>query len=116
MQKPFIRLSDREVEGFALRGGEGRALICSALLDDEKKGAFTLAARIALDPGASVGLHRHERDEEVYAILSGEGILSYGKGECPVGPGDLFVTRKGMSHGLRNIGKEPLIFFAIVAQ
>ena len=36
--------------------------------------------------------------------------------ELPALPGDIFVTRKGMSHGLRNNGGEPLIFFAVVAE
>lgn len=98
-----------------LRGGQGGALFFPAPIPD-KNGAIRMAARIELQTGSSVGFHRHDTDEEVYAILSGEGIFEFDGGECPVLPGDLFVTRRGMSHGLRNTGKTSLVFFAVVAE
>ncbi|QTX32208.1 cupin domain-containing protein [Aminithiophilus ramosus] len=110
-----IGQSKEGVVGEKLRGGEGRATLFPAPLAGGE-GAVTLAARIELEPGSSVGFHRHDDDEEVYAILSGEGIFLSDEGSCPVGPGDLFVTQRGSSHGLRNTGKGALIFFAVVAR
>ena len=41
------------------------------------KGApLAMASRIELEPGASIGLHKHETDEEVYAIVSGNGVYT----------------------------------------
>ncbi len=111
----LIKQPSEGVEKTALRDGQGRAVVYAAPLGEQKSG-FTFAARIELEPGASVGFHCHDHDEEVYALISGEGIFLHDTGESPIKPGDLFVTQKGMSHGLRNTGTEPLVFFALVAQ
>ena len=97
-----------------IRGGDGEARIFASPLP--ARGPLTLASRIELAPGASIGQHRHDSDEEVYAILSGEGVYIYDGGECPALPGDIFTTKKGMSHALKNRGGEPLVFFAVVAE
>ena len=110
-----IKQEENGVLREGIRGGEGSALFFPAPIPD-KNGAVTMAARIELEAGGSVGFHLHDKDEEVYAILSGEGVLQFDGGECPALPGDLFVTRQGMSHGLRNTGKSPLVFFAVVAE
>jgi len=98
-----------------IRGGHGFARFYPVPIPDEN-GAIKAAARIELEVGGSVGFHLHDRDEDVYAIVSGEGLFEFDGGKCHAGPGDLFVTRRGMSHGLLNTGKTPLVFFAIVAE
>ncbi len=99
----------------SMRGGNGCAkAFCAPVLEGM---AITAANRMELEPLATIGLHTHVDDEEVYAIFSGEGIFEYGEGECPVLPGDVFVTHKGMSHALRNTSaSEPLVFFAVMAK
>jgi mannose-6-phosphate isomerase-like protein (cupin superfamily) len=74
-----------------------------------------MVGRIALDPGAAVGEHLHDVDEEVYVILSGGGVYFDGDTEYEVGPGDVTVTFRGERHGLRNTGTEPLVFLAFIA-
>ncbi|MDR1313574.1 MAG: cupin domain-containing protein [Deltaproteobacteria bacterium] len=76
---------------------------------------LSMAAVNTLAPGASVGVHPHEGDEEVYLVISGSGeyIDSDGKA-VPVGPGDITLTREGESHGLRNTGGSPLTFAAVI--
>ena len=98
-----------------MRGGEGCAkAFCAPILNNM---AVTAANRMELEPLATIGLHTHVDDEEVYAIFSGEGIFVYGEGECPALPGDVFVTHQGMSHALRNTSAtEPLVFFAVMAK
>lgn len=112
---PLIKQSDEFEVRSSMRGGLGSAkAFCAPILSDA---AFTAANRMELEPGATIGLHTHIDDEEVYAIFSGEGIFEYGEGECPAKPGDIFVTHKGMSHALRNTSDtEPLIFFAVMAK
>lgn len=99
-----------------LRGGEGRAKIFSVPLPEEATGPIRMSARIELEPGASIGYHIHEDDEETYAILSGHGVFKGDDGEIPAYPGDIFVTRVGHGHSLRNNGSIPLVFFAVVAK
>ena len=98
-----------------LRGGDGEAKFFASPLPQEGACVQT-AARIELAPGASIGFHKHEDDEEVYAIVSGEGTYFYDGGEAPARSGDIFTTLQGMSHGLRNDGASPLVLFAVVAK
>ncbi|MFQ5713724.1 MAG: cupin domain-containing protein [Candidatus Scalinduaceae bacterium] len=55
-----------------------------------------------LKPGVSIGIHRHEHDEEYYYIISGKGIITLDGNEFEVGPGDITAVYPGGSHGLRN--------------
>ncbi|MCD8164530.1 MAG: cupin domain-containing protein [Synergistaceae bacterium] len=76
-----------------LRGGIGEARIFASPIPPSC-GPLTFASRIELAPGASIGLHRHDDDEEVYAVISGEGVYIYDGDECPARAGDTF-TKKG---------------------
>lgn len=76
---------------------------------------FKAAGRISLDAGSHIGLHRHAGDEELYVILSGEGIYSEDDRQENVTAGDMLFLADGHSHGLRNTGGEPLVFVGIVA-
>lgn len=69
-----------------------------------------------LPPGSSIGVHRHENDEEVYVILSGKGVMTLDGEEHEVGSGDVTVVFPGGSHGLENRSTEDLriLVFAVV--
>lgn len=112
---PLIKQSECFEIREKMRDGVGKAkAFCAPVL---KGMAITAANRMELEPNASIGLHTHIDDEEVYAILSGNGIFCYGEGECKALSGDIFVTHAGMSHSLRNTSStEPLVFFAIMAK
>lgn len=72
---------------------------------------------MTLPPGASIGMHKHENNEDAYIIISGEGLFTDSEGkETPVKSGDITLARKGQSHALKNTGKEPLIFLDVIAQ
>ncbi len=55
-----------------------------------------------LKPGVSIGIHRHEDDEEYYYIISGKGIMTLDGEEFEVGPGDITAVYPGGCHCLRN--------------
>jgi mannose-6-phosphate isomerase-like protein (cupin superfamily) len=80
-----------------------------------EKSVFNLVATVNLDPGASVGYHVHEDDEELYHILSGNGVYNDNGTEVEVKRGDAMICRKGEGHSITNTGKEPMIFMAVVA-
>ena len=72
---------------------------------------------MTLKPGASIGMHRHEANEDTYIIVSGEGVFTDTQGkETPVKAGDITIARKGDEHALKNTGKEDLVFLDIIAQ
>lgn len=72
---------------------------------------------MTLLPGASIGMHKHENNEDAYIIVSGEGIFTDSDGkETVVKAGDITIARKGQSHALKNTGKDPLYFLDVIGQ
>jgi mannose-6-phosphate isomerase-like protein (cupin superfamily) len=62
----------------------------------------------AFKPGSAIGYHV-QREDEIYYILSGRGLMTIDGKEFEVGPGDAILTRPGSSHGLKQVGKEDLV-------
>lgn len=72
---------------------------------------------MTLQPGDSIGMHKHETNEDTYIIVSGEGTFKDNDGkEYAVKAGDVTIARKGQSHALTNTGKEPLVFLDVIAE
>ncbi len=72
---------------------------------------------MTLPPGASVGMHKHPNNEDVYLIVEGRGTFvdSNGK-ETPVAAGDITIARPGQSHALKNTSRRPLRFINFIGQ
>ena len=62
----------------------------------------------AFKPGSAIGYHV-QREDEIYYVLSGRGLMTIDGKEFEVGPGDAILTRPGSSHGLKQVGKEDLV-------
>jgi mannose-6-phosphate isomerase-like protein (cupin superfamily) len=60
-----------------------------------------------LHPGSSIGYHL-QKEQEIYYILSGNGILRMNDKDIPVTTGDGILTKPGSSHGLKPAGNEDL--------
>jgi mannose-6-phosphate isomerase-like protein (cupin superfamily) len=72
---------------------------------------------MTLKPGAGVGMHKHENNEDAYVILSGEGTFIDSDGtKYKVKAGDTTIARKGQAHALINTGKKPLVFLDIIGE
>ena len=55
-----------------------------------------------IDPGHSIGYHRHGANEEVYVILEGTGRMTVNGEVREVVPGDVLLNKPGWEHGLEN--------------
>jgi mannose-6-phosphate isomerase-like protein (cupin superfamily) len=86
------------------------ALQCTELLAEYRREGpgIKFCHDDVLEPGASIGEHRHDGDEEVYVILDGRGTAVMDGRRVPVGPGDLMLTRSGHTHGLINSPDAPM--------
>ena len=105
-----MRTEQRE----AMRGGTGTTTI-RHLFEPSEFGARTrLCAQLTLPPGASIGPHRHEGEDEVYVILAGTGRLDDGATRTTVQPGDAILTGRGESHAIANAGDTPLVLLAMI--
>ncbi|WP_240985275.1 cupin domain-containing protein [Acididesulfobacillus acetoxydans] len=111
------KASEMRREGVkGLRGGQGKVEITHIL--EEGKGEFAgkgrLFAKNVLEPGASIGLHEHMGDFEVYFILSGTGTINDNGVKSSVGTGDMVLTRHGESHALENTGDTDLVLLSLI--
>ena len=100
-------------------GGEGELLGKFAYTrhQTDDQDAIREIGWLTLPPGASIGLHGHTINEDVYLIVEGRGIFvgSDGK-EVPVSAGDVTIARPGQSHSLKNTGRRPLRFINFIGQ
>jgi putative monooxygenase len=61
-------------------------------------------------PGEGLEPHNHEKQEEVYYCIQGNGTVWYGedKKETQIGPGDSLWIPMGLEHFVRNTGNKQL--------
>ena len=72
-------------------------------------------AEARLPPGAATTPHHHVETEEIYYVLSGEGLMRVGDQTRPVGPGDAVAIPPGASHQISNTGPGVLKFLCCCA-
>jgi mannose-6-phosphate isomerase-like protein (cupin superfamily) len=94
-------------------GGNGKVIAKFIFKKGEIKASARMIGEATLPPGASIGLHKHIKEDDVLIFTKGKGeILLNGK-KYTVGPGDVTVAGDGGSHSIKNIGKGDLKFIAI---
>ena len=62
----------------------------------------------ALKPGSGIGYHE-QKEDEIYYVITGRGMMTLDGKSFEVGPGTAILTRPGSSHGLKQIGNEDLV-------
>lgn len=88
-------------------GGEKEITVARVL--ERAEGPLRFIDLSIVEPGADIGLHTHELDnEELYIVLSGRGWMTLDDRSFEIGPGDVVLNRPGGAHGLKNTGDEPL--------
>ena len=102
-----------------VRGGVGVMQVRTALApkDAEEKHAVKEISFRVLETGNSVGMHKHDSDEDVYLIVSGEATFTDDDGkEYTLHKGDMTICRDGKSHAIANKAKEPLEYFVVLGK
>jgi mannose-6-phosphate isomerase-like protein (cupin superfamily) len=94
----------REEPGTHKGGGQ---TIGYSFFKDTPKLAMVFRKR-ALKPGSAIGYHE-QKEDEIYYVLSGRGIMTIDGKPIDVGPGTAVLTRPGSSHGLEQVGREDLV-------
>ena len=72
---------------------------------------FSFRKRV-LHPGSSIGYHP-QKEDEVYYVVSGKGLMTIDGKAFEVGPGDATLTRPGSSHGLVQAGDQDLVVIIV---
>lgn len=108
-----MRIAFEELEEVVIPrfyGGEGNTR-AHMYADQQNK---IMRGRLA--PGASIGLHVHDRSSEIVYVLAGTGKALCGGREEALTPGSCHYCPKGQEHSLTNNGGEDLVFFAVVPE
>jgi len=95
-------------------GGNGTVHLNHIVEKNEMLANCRLFARITLNQGCSIGYHAHNDEEEVYYILSGQGVVNDNGTIYTVNPGDSVLTGNGASHSIENQCAEPMEMVAVV--
>ena len=65
----------------------------------DAKNLKTVFRKRTLKPGSSIGYHL-QKEDEIYYIISGNGVMQMNGKTFAVKPGDAILTRPGSSHGI----------------
>ena len=102
MEQKYILFDTKRVKSFKVDEKYSSRM----LLDDEMVGRRTVQINEGtVEPGARLGGGVHE-DDEIYYILSGDGILIIGDAEEKVEAGYLVFIPAGTFHALYNTNNE----------
>lgn len=69
-----------------------------------------------LEPGSTIGFHKHETSSEIIYIVSGKAEFLYDDGSEEVAAGGGHYCPKGHSHSMMNHSDQDLEFFAVVPE
>ena len=97
-----------------MRGGDGSVTVTELLTPGELSEKGRLCARLTLEPGSSIGYHMHEKEMELFYVLSGEGEYIDNDETVALYPGDMTLTPDGESHSIKNAGNKPLELLALI--
>lgn len=110
------KASERTTEVHARKFGGNGSIFVRSLTNspEELNGKGRVFAHTTLQPGCSIGYHVHENESELYYIYSGSGEFDDDGTIVPIEAGDVTITPSGCGHAIRNTGKEPLEFIALI--
>jgi quercetin dioxygenase-like cupin family protein len=66
-----------------------------------------------LNPGTEPHPIHFHPEEEILIVASGQGEISCDGKTTSVGPGAIMYTAPNVKHGIRNTGKEPMVFYFV---
>ena len=97
-----------------MREGRGTVELLHVFRQEELRGKTRLFARLRIPRGSAIGFHRHDGEEEIFYILSGEGVVNDNGETKRVAAGDAVLTGGGAGHAIENQSDEPLELMAVI--
>ncbi|HBU11608.1 MAG TPA: hypothetical protein DEB31_02405 [Clostridiales bacterium] len=110
----MVRKSYETKDDKDLAGGVGAAKLEYWTADGENPPNVDMMCRITLNPGATVGVHKHEGEAEIYHVISGIGLYNDNGTDVEVEQGNVLICYNGQTHGLVNTADMPFVFDAII--
>jgi mannose-6-phosphate isomerase-like protein (cupin superfamily) len=75
---------------------------------DKTPGMHFVFRKRVLKPGSGIGYHE-QKEDEVYYVLTGRGVMTLDDKPIDISPGTAILTRPGSSHSLKQVGAEDLV-------
>lgn len=113
-------MSGSERREYQLRPGEGERLevvgdVGRVLADGRVTGGRCLMIEFVSAPGNGPPLHRHEREDESFYVLTGHAKFQVDGKTLRASAGDFVFAPRGSTHAFVNNGTEPLRMLVIVS-
>jgi len=97
-----------------VKGGEGVTIMDHIVEKTELLANCRLFCKVTLEPGASIGYHKHDQEDDIYYILSGIATINDNGVEGLLYPGETLYTGNGGSHSIANHGHVPVELISVV--
>ena len=97
-----------------MRGGDGTVQITGFAEKAELLDKGRLFGKITLNPGCSIGYHVHEKDSELFYIMTGTAEYNDNGTVSTVHAGDVTVCPAGTGHAIANRTAEPVELVALI--
>lgn len=97
-----------------MKDGKGAVKVIHLLRQIQMRGKCRFFGRMVIEPGCSIGLHRHDNEEEIYYILKGRGLAEDNGIKQEVKEGDIILTGGGATHSIENTSNEPLEVMGVI--
>ena len=100
-------MAEKPAAAYALGPDEGERLVFGPVTvlvkasTETTGGQFTLFEEVP--PLVDTPRHVHEREDELFCVLSGEHVFEIGDEEFPAGPGDVVFAPRGVPHAQRRV-------------
>ena len=96
-------------------GGKGAVSMEKLLYaPEEMLGKGRAYVRHTLNPGVTIGSHKHEKEMETMVIVSGQAVHKINGEVQLLEAGDIIAAEPGDTHEIANEGTEPLVLIAQV--
>jgi mannose-6-phosphate isomerase-like protein (cupin superfamily) len=113
IKSKFIKFTDLKMESVVAHGGRA-PILCKRALRGTDGYSFNFIDCTIVPPGANIGIHTHETDnEEIYIVVKGFGRMRLEGQMFDVGAGDVIINGPGGTHGLENTGDSELVLVVI---
>ena len=98
-----------------MRDGDGTVEITNFITSpDEMNGKGRMFSKITLKSGCSIGFHVHEKDSELFYILSGTAEYNDNGELRMVSAGDVTICPAGTGHAIANRSDETVELIAVI--
>lgn len=102
-----------EMIGVTVPGMNGGTGLMTAKMHMGEQGKIIVCS---IEPGGSIGLHRHATSDDINYVLSGSGKAVCDGREETLAAGVCHVCGKGSEHSIANTGDEDLALLTVVVE